>query len=198
MSVETLKALRIARRLTLEEVADRVGLSVSQISRFEAGLREPRQSEIARLADLYDVPVQVLFGHADTRGVAADLISWVSAGGMSTQEAVQERADARKIHDATLDPSGDWIALRVEGDSMDRISPPDSIIFVNLKDKRLVANACYIIADTDTGATSYKRWRPNPARFEPVSTNSSHEPIFTEVHGEPKIIGRVRRSIIEM
>lgn len=33
-------------------------------------------------------------------------------------------------------------------------------------------------------------------RFEPVSTNPAHEPIFYEE--EPKIIGRVRKTILDM
>ena len=94
-----------------------------------------------------------------------------------------------------LDPRGEWIALRVEGDSMDRISPPGSLILVDLTDKALVPNACYIITDGDSQAT-YKRFRSNPPRFEPVSTNPSHQPIFPD--GEPAVIGRVRRSLIDM
>jgi hypothetical protein len=33
-------------------------------------------------------------------------------------------------------------------------------------------------------------------RFEPVSTNPQHEPIFPD--NDPIIVGRVRRSIINM
>jgi hypothetical protein len=46
---------------------------------------------------------------------------------------------------------GEWIALRVDGPSMNKISPPDSIIFVNLRDKRLVTNGCYVISDETAG-----------------------------------------------
>jgi phage repressor protein C with HTH and peptisase S24 domain len=94
-----------------------------------------------------------------------------------------------------IDQRDHWIALRVDGDSMDRISPPGSIIIVNTNDKKLVPNACYVIADSDSNVT-YKRYRSNPARFEPVSTNPRHEPIFPD--GEPEIIGRVKKSIIDM
>lgn len=78
---------------------------------------------------------------------------------------------------------------------MDRISPPGSVIFINTKDKRLIANALYVIADEEGNAT-YKRYRPGPPpRFEPVSTNSNLEPIFPE--NEPAIIGRVRRTMLD-
>lgn len=133
--------------------------------------------------------------------VSVPLISWVSAGTMEAPEVVQELHDAPRLIAGDLDPKGEWIALRIPPlyDSMDRISPPESVIIVNLKDTRLVSNACYVIADAETGEASYKRWRPNPARWEPVSTNLAHEPMFLdEMDGEPRIIGRVRRSMIDM
>jgi SOS-response transcriptional repressor LexA len=121
------------------------------------------------------------------------ILTWVSAGTMARDDGQQDiigETDA-----ADLDPKGRWIALRVEGDSMDRISPPGSLIFVNMKDRRLVPNACYIITNGD-GEATYKRFRANPPRFEPVSTNPAHEPIFPD--GEPAVLGRVRRSVLEM
>lgn len=121
------------------------------------------------------------------------IVAWVSAGAMAKDEWQQDVVG--EIEMAGLDPKGQWIALRVEGDSMDRISPPNSLIVVNLADRRLVTNACYIIANGD-GETTYKRFRSNPPRFEPVSTNPVHEPIFPD--GAPAVVGRVRRSIIDL
>lgn len=198
MSGNTLRKLRNSKKLKLEDVAERLGISVSQISRFESEEREPRRGELRKLADLYEVPVAVLFDEPPAGGVAADLISWVSAGAVMTPEGVQEREDAKKFYDPDLDPSGDWIALRVDGDSMDRISPPDSVIFVNLKDTRLVANACYVIADTETGEATYKRYRPNPERWEPVSTNKSHKAKAVGPSFSPRIIGRVKKTVLGM
>lgn len=128
---------------------------------------------------------------------AARLISWVSAGHLATPDAVLPSDEARLVHAPDLDPKGDWIALRVEGDSMDRVSPPDSIIFVNRRDRLLVPNGCYVFSDGEGGAT-YKRWRPSPNRLEPVTTNLDHEAIFLAEGQEPLVIGRVRRSVLDM
>jgi phage repressor protein C with HTH and peptisase S24 domain len=124
------------------------------------------------------------------------LISWVSAGNLSAPDAINDIRDAPRVSFPDLDSGGDWIALRVDGDSMDRISPPDSIIAVNLKDKRLVANACYVIAD-DAGGATYKRYRP-PGEWAPVSTNPEHQPMRHRAGQGPHIIGRVRKSILSM
>lgn len=123
-------------------------------------------------------------------------ISWVSAGAFAASDAVMPTDDFEKIAVAGL-PPGDWVALKVDGDSMDRISPPESIILVNRRDKRLIPNACYVIEDGEGGAT-YKRYRQSPTRFEPVSTNPNHEPIFIEDGNIPRVFGRVGRSYIDM
>lgn len=122
------------------------------------------------------------------------VISWVSAGAMASPDF----QDGEELGAAWVSglPKGDWFALKVEGDSMDRISPPGSVIVVNRRDKALVNNACYIIADSETGEATYKRFRSNPPRWEPVSVNPAREPLFPD--NDPVIIGRVKRSILEM
>lgn len=120
------------------------------------------------------------------------LISWVSAGALARDDVADDHL-GKIVADL---PDGDWIALRVDGSSMDRISPPDSIIFVDRHDTNLVGNACYVIDDGEGNAT-YKRYRPGPPpRFEPVSTEAAHEPIFFD--NEPRVIGRVRRTVLNM
>jgi phage repressor protein C with HTH and peptisase S24 domain len=120
------------------------------------------------------------------------LLSTVSAGDMMRDDVSDE---AIGFVEVTGLPPGDWFALTVNGDSMDRISPPDSTIFVNRRDRKLIANACYVIDDGEGNAT-YKRYRPNPMRFEPVSTNPERQPLFPD--NEPTIVGRVGLSMIRM
>lgn len=130
--------------------------------------------------------------------LAVPLLSWVSAGALSQTNSVLDEADVLSYAYAPdLDPNGDWIALRVDGRSMDKISPHDSVIFVNRREKVLVPNACYIIGDGEGGAT-YKRYRP-PNKFEPVSTKpNEYETIVFESGREPEIIGRVRKTVLSL
>lgn len=122
------------------------------------------------------------------------LISWVSAGELSHQDGVEDFSGYPTVATADL-PNGDWIALRVDGPSMNKISPPDSIILVNRDDKRLVTNGCYVITD-ETGQATYKRYRPNDAPpFQPASYKDIPAP---KLDGIITVIGRVRRSIIDM
>lgn len=165
--------------------------------------KAPRGQSLTRLAEALGVSAEWLMTgdgniappdkQAHDAKVRAPLISWVSAGVMAFPDVSEEMIGW--VEETGLDPDGDWIALRVVGDSMDRISPPESIIFVDRRDKVLVPNACYVISNGD-GEATYKRFRPNPMRFEPVSTNPNHETIYPT--REPLIVGRVKKSIIDM
>ena len=184
-------AVRKRVGLKIEELAERAGLSTTYVWRMERGERNVSLKNLQKLADALGVAPSDLI---ESKPVADEpILSWVSAGMMARDDVQQDVVGEIRMSD--LDPRGEWMALRVEGDSMDRISPPGSLILVDLTDKALVPNACYIITDGDSQAT-YKRFRSNPPRFEPVSTNPSHQPIFPD--GEPAVIGRVRRSLIDM
>lgn len=184
-------AVRKRAGLKIEELAEKTGLSTTYISRMERGERNVSLKNLQKMAEALGVAASELIEQKPVADVP--ILSWVSAGMMARDDVQQDVIGEIRMSD--LDPRGDWVALRVEGDSMDRISPPGSLILVDLTDKALVPNACYIITDSDNQAT-YKRFRSNPPRFEPVSTNTSHEPIFPD--GEPAVIGRVRRSLIDM
>jgi SOS-response transcriptional repressor LexA len=173
---EKLKAQRHEAELL---AARRVAEARARVARAQEPLVHYRATpeELAQLPHHFQVP----------------LLSWVSAGKMSFPDVSDEVIGT--VQEGNLDPEGDWIALQVVGDSMDRISPPESIIFVDRSDKVLVPNACYVISNGD-GEATYKRFRSNPMRFEPVSTNPSHEPIYPA--REPLIVGRVKKSTIQM
>lgn len=201
----TTLAKRIQSRITAlglkpAVVARQAGLKPDYIRDLLRGSKKSISTENAAvLAELLQCNLNwLLTGEGDGPGTLpamriVPILSWVSAGAMARDDAQQDVIG--EAEGGGLDPRGQWIALRVEGDSMDRISPPGSLIFVNLSDRRLVTNACYIITNGEGDAT-YKRFRANPPRFEPVSTNPAHEPIFPD--GEPVVLGRVRRSVLDM
>jgi SOS-response transcriptional repressor LexA len=195
---ERLIQARARRFESASDAARAMNVPVPTYSGHENGNRGIPLDAASRYARFFRVSLDwLVFGRGpssmgDPQEIEIPIVSWVSAGEMVRDEVSD--ASIGTVYARDL-PAGDWIALRVEGSSMDKISPPGSIIFVNRRDKRLVPNALYVIADEDGNAT-YKRYRPNPDRFEPVSVDDSHEPIFPE--GAVTIIGRVRRSTIDM
>ncbi|WP_209311889.1 S24 family peptidase [Bradyrhizobium frederickii] len=91
---------------------------------------------------------------------------------------------------------GEFFALSVDGDSMDRYSPEGSIIVVNKAERSLVNGRCYIFSVK--GETTYKMWQggPNP-HLAPFSTNPLNKPVFFKPR-DLEVIGRVKRTILDL
>lgn len=184
------------------DAANAMGVSYPTYAAHENGSRGITPEMLSKYAAKYRVTVDWLLNGKSAHKKAAEtvtpvrLISWVSAGGLTQPDITPEIFDDfPTAYAPDLDPAGDWIALRVDGHSMDRISPHDSIIFVNRKEKTLVPNALYIIGDGNGGAT-YKRYRP-PNILEAVTTRPDQYPPIT-FDSEPDIIGRVRKTILSL
>jgi phage repressor protein C with HTH and peptisase S24 domain len=192
-----IKATRTDAGLTQEGLAIRLGTTRGAVGNWELGKGIKRDNLLAIARD-FGISVNWLAtGHGtpteEPTAAEVPLLAMISAGAMMRDDVADEALGTVTVSDL---PPGDWIALRVVGDSMDRISPPDSTIFVDRRDKLLVPNGLYVIADTDGNAT-YKRFRPGPPkRFEPVSSNKDLEPLFPD--NDPMIVGRVKRTQLDM
>lgn len=199
---DNLKRIRAEKGFSQTGLATAAKVSQQLISRLESGvdLTTKKLPEIGRAlgVSVYELDENYAPGNGFSV-VSAPLLSWVSAGQLEKPDVpITTTEDSDTVSSIDLTPvDGNWIALKVRGDSMDRISPPDSLIFVNLKDRRLVSNACYVIHDVD-GAAAYKRYRANPTRWEPVSTNKKHKPYVVKGDRGPLVIGRVKRTVLDL
>lgn len=122
------------------------------------------------------------------------VLSMVSASNLRDQPAITKADIERWIKVADL-PEGDWFALGVEGDSMNRIAPDGSIILVNRADHRLLDGRFYVFS-IESGAATFKQFRRKPERLQPYSTNPEHFsiPASEEIY----VVGRVRRVITDV
>jgi SOS-response transcriptional repressor LexA len=123
------------------------------------------------------------------------LLAWVSAGKLADPGSEIPVEDVPLLAFADLG-RGDFFALKVVGDSMDRVSPEGSTIVVNRTDRQLVAGKCYVFSVR--GETTYKRWNPDPIYLAPFSTNPAHSPIFIKRKKDLEVVGRVRRTVLDL
>ena len=66
---EKLKSLRIEKKLTQKQVADRIGLAISAVSSYESGTRYPSYDVLVKLARIFHVSTDYLLGITDTRTI---------------------------------------------------------------------------------------------------------------------------------
>lgn len=64
-----LKSLRIEKKLTQKQVADRIGLAISAVSSYESGSRYPSYDVLVKLARMFHVSTDYLLGITDRRNI---------------------------------------------------------------------------------------------------------------------------------
>ena len=221
---------REALGLSRDQVAERLGRSVSGIGALENGQNGVRSEVAERLAPILKAaPEWLLFGRGPPpdkyeealrrfrdgefdrkrgatgrRSVARPrlqmtpiaIISWVSAGRLQdVREPTPEEADKYVCMEGSA--HGDYFGLVVDGDSMDRVSPPGSVIIVDRGDREPRAGLAYVFGRLSE--TTFKRYQSDPIiRLEPDSTNGTNKIIFPRKDDEWTVIGRVRRTVLDL
>lgn len=66
---EKLKSLRIEKKLTQKQIADRIGLAISAVSSYESGSRYPSYDALIKLSRIYHVSTDYLLGITDKRNI---------------------------------------------------------------------------------------------------------------------------------
>lgn len=125
-----------------------------------------------------------------THAIPVPLLGHVAAGRMTSGDSLA--GEAHDIIQVAGIDDGELFALRIIGDSMDRILPEETIVIVDRADRTLIALKIFVIADPETGDATVKRYMANPPRFEAWS----HSPGFTPLPASNvKVLGRVRMSL---
>mgnify|MGYP001605737093 FL=1 len=102
------------------------------------------------------------------------IISMVSAGELQEvtdpylKGACEDTISVCDVPETTL-------ALRVSGTSMNRIAPEGSLILVDYSQRSMTPGDFYVVKID--GEATFKRYRANPDRLEPLSTEA-HETLF--------------------
>lgn len=163
------------RKVSAEEM-----LAIEEITGFPApaALRDERSSKVG--PKLLQVP----------------LLDSVAAGKLKSPSSQIPVEDVPLLAFADLG-RGEFFALKVDGDSMDRISPEGSTIVVNKADRQLISGRCYVFAHR--GETTFKMWQGGEhEHLAPYSTNPIHKPIFLKRKSDMEVIGRVKRTVLDL
>lgn len=192
---ERIKEARTKKKWSQERLGKALRVSKAAVSQWESDQTEPTGPNlIAAAAALRVDPAWLVLGRttgfASVRDpiVRVPLISWVKATTFTDVTDPYEPGDSEGEVEVAYGKDT-LIALRVEGSSMNRVAPEGSVIIVDYSDKTLVSGRCYIIKWE--GKATFKRYRSNPDRFEPESTES-HDIIFPT--GPIEVVGRVVRQ----
>ena len=181
---QIIKAAWDAGRVTREQLAEALGVSVPSIGRL---LREERQLK-ARERDAAFALIGVTKDIPEARRIP--IIGLIAAG--SWADAVQEPLG----HTWTIKGGKNAFALRIDGDSMDRIALPGTSVVIDPDDRALLDGKQYAVMN-ELGEATFKTFRTDPARFEPASNNPRHKTITIGEDGF-SIIGRDVEAVTDL
>jgi transcriptional regulator with XRE-family HTH domain len=127
-----LKAIRKRAKLTQGDIAERLGVSVPQVSRWEAGGDNIPSNRLSAIAEAYGTSIGEIFATAEEYQPAGPRLfvkGRVAAG--IWIDAWQVNADDWEVYTGRADVSASVrkrFGLRVVGDSMNLIYPPGTIL----------------------------------------------------------------------
>lgn len=198
---DRLKASRLAAKTgSARATALKFGWTVSTYAAHENGQNQFGEAEARDYARRFRVSAGwLLTGDEDPGDRITDvpLCDSVPAGKLAAPISQIADEDIPKVPFPDLG-RGDFIALTVRGDSMDRISPDGSTILIDRSDRELVAGKAYVFSVR--GEVTFKLFRNNPARLQPHSWNGVHEPRFVKSREEAEkfVVGRVKRTVLDL
>lgn len=180
------------------KLANAIGGNKQTIDRYIKWERKLPRQVAAKLAPVVKSTVaELLMVDSDLPSFErVPLVSWVSAGKLADVDPVTNVDIENHVIAVDL-PKGSWIALRVRGDSMDRLAPDGSLVFVNRADTSLKEEQFYVFS-LGTGAATFKRYRGKggAVRLQPYSMNPDHETIVAP--DDLRVVGRVRRVVTDL
>lgn len=198
---DILRKLRIEHKLTLQEVADYVGLQKAAIYKYEHGLTvNPKRSLIEKLSTLFQVSPAYLLGIEDTpapapsKGVRILILGRVVAG--IPLEAITDIEGYEEIS-KKLASTGDFFALRVKGHSMEPQITDGEVVIVKRQEGVDSGNIAIILVNGNEATC--KQVQKSPQGITLIGFNALvYSPHFysnKDIEELPvRIIGRVVES----
>lgn len=189
-----IRALRVARGWTQEQLADRLDTTKATVSKIERSTGMPKGIWLVKLTRALGVPFSTMEPDAQPQpqlrpAGQIPVIGLISAG--NWREAIQSPDG----YISAIDPKPHMFALRVQGDSMDKIAPDGAYVSIDPTSPALAEGGLYAVQNGE-GEATVKQFRRAPDRLEPLSSNPIHKAII--LGAEPiTIIGRAT-SVTQM
>lgn len=198
--IKLIRDLRKKRKMSIDDLAKRVGIAKSTLSRYESGQRDFPINDIGKYAQALNVSIEYLLG-LNKLGTSNDyeytyIPSAISAGlPINVDGITNDQVEKISLPDSVM---GKWAGkkgifiTKINGDSMDKIIPHGSLIAVKpvtlneLKDGDMV-----VFRYNYDYSVKYFYNRDDELVFKPNSYNKDHDEQRYKPTDNIEIIGKV-------
>lgn len=186
--IAELRAQLAQKKFTQKMVAEHLRIAPARVTEMLKGGRRVQTDEVAPLASFLGLSTEqeTIVVPDDAKPVSTIPLLGEVPGG-PWREAIKNATKHVQVALPGTRPHA--YALKVSGDSMDRIARDGSEIIIDPDDLDLFDKWVYVVRNSE-GDVTFKQYRDGPARLVPCSTNPDHSVIpLTDRHYE--IVGRV-------
>lgn len=183
--MERLKELRKERGLYQKDIANYLEVDRTTYVKYETGASEPDTETLSKLADFFNVSLDYLVGRDDVEeinltsaGLRIPVYGNTAAGIPIT--AIEDfdsddPDDWEEISDA-MARNGQYIALRIKGDSMEPRMRTGDVVIVRLQPE--VNDGDIAIVRINGDEATCKKIKKTPEGLWLISTNPNYDPMF--------------------
>lgn len=154
---ENIRAARLARGMTQQDVADALDLTANAVTMWEAGKSKPRTGTLAQLAGILGTTTGDLLDEEPALrvGVRMPLMGWTHAGDPMEELPLDDYAYVPPV---VAERHQRGFLLRVRGGCMDRVIPDGALICVDPDGEP--SNGRVVVIEPDEGESVMRRiWR---------------------------------------
>lgn len=208
-----IKNYRKKNKLTQGELGKLLGVGTSAVSSWEIGKNKPLMDNIQKMSDIFNVNVSdllendVVSSTKTSKNIVLPMYGDVAAGALAEMESVDvgntESVELSPALLGTYANSDNLFAMRVNGDSMDRVIPNGSLIVVKPIEETQYKDGDIVVFSYNN-EYSLKRFRPNTMEgfvlFEADSENDDFKdiPISKTELFEANMYGKVVLYVVSL
>lgn len=195
---DRIRQLRLAAKLSQEELGAQIGVQKAAIHKYETGLVvNLKKATIERLADVLNTTPAYLLGLEDTslllntlpyRPHRIPILGRISAG---LPIYAEQHIDGYTFTD--LNGGAEYFALRISGDSMNALGINDGyLIIVRRQDEVENGEVAVVLVDDEDATVKRFYATDSTVTLMPQSTNPIHQPqIYDLAKTRIKVLGKV-------
>lgn len=192
-----LERLRKLKNISMNELAEQIGVSQSTISDWEAGKKMPRSGSIQKIADFFGIPkTNLLVEDIDTSEannvmIVDDFVNVPILGTITCGQPILavENFEGYRYEIKNTLPSGRVFYLKTRGDSMSPTIPEGSYVLIKEQPDVEDGEIAAVIVNGDDEAT-LKRVKRQSGLIMLIADNPSYAPIVITPDTPARIIGK--------
>lgn len=195
---ENIRALRQGASLTQKDLAEKLYKSESTVRMWELGKSEPDNDTLLNLATIFNVSVDDILGTdriAPSTSFRRRVARLPVLGNVAAGVPIDAITDVDDFEEIDLDqyPTGEYVALRIKGHSMEPRLLEGDVVIVRIQNTIETGETAIVMVNGDEATC--KKIKKTPDGITLISTNPTYEPMFytnKEIETLPvRIFGRV-------